>query len=134
MKFGVDARETTVHRNNASLNVFSLAARVEAGPTAFGIRPYAQLSAGAAISKAPQSQVHTLNGQFALYAGIDYPLSRHVDFRVIELGIGSVTTANSYIYGGPTPIGASGLLHVSSGLVFRFGVPGGPKKPKQNPY
>ncbi|HEV2578365.1 MAG TPA: hypothetical protein VGU25_14270 [Acidobacteriaceae bacterium] len=135
MKFGVDARDTIVHRNNASLNVFSLAARIESRPTAFGFRPYAELSAGAAVSKAPVSLVHTLQGQYALYGGIDYPLNRHVDFRVIEVGIGSVTTTNSYINAGQKPaIGASGLVHISSGLVFRFGVPGGPPKKPKNPY
>jgi hypothetical protein len=133
-KFGIDARDTIVHANNASLNVFSLAARVEAPPFGHGIRPYAQLAAGAATSKAQQSLVHSTRGMFGVFAGIDYPLSRHVDFRIIELGYGSVTTTNSYIFGGPTPIGASSMVHVSSGLVFRFGVPGGPPKKPRNPF
>jgi hypothetical protein len=67
---------------------------------------------------------------FGVFAGIDYPLNRHVDFRIVELGFGSVGTINSYINGGPTPIGSSTMVHISSGLVFRFGVPGGPKKEK----
>lgn len=133
-KFGVDARFTTVHSNNASLDVYSLAGRVESKPLAYGLRPYAQLAAGAARSKAEQSLVHTTRGLFAGYVGVDYPLNRHVDFRIIELGYGGVTTTNSYIYGGPTPIGASRLVHISSGLVFRFGVPGGPPKKPKNPY
>lgn len=133
-KFGVDVRDTTVHSNNASLNVFSLAGRVEAPPLAHGIRPYAQIAAGAATSKAELSVVHTTRGMFGIFAGLDYPLSRHIDFRIVELGYGSVTTTNSQIYGGPTPIGASTLMHVSSGLVFRFGVPGGPPKKPKNPY
>lgn len=134
MKFGVDAREKSVHSNNASLNVFSLAARVEAPPLAHGIRPYAELAAGAANSKAEHSLLHDTRGEFALYGGIDYPLNRHIDFRVVEVGLGNVTTTNSYIHGSPKPIGASGLIHVSSGLVFRFGVPGGPPKKPKNPY
>jgi hypothetical protein len=133
-KLGVDVRDTIVHANNASMNVFSLAARVEAAPIGHGFRPYAQLAAGAATSKAQQSLVHTTRGMFGIFAGIDYPLNRHVDFRVVELGYGSVTTTNSYIYGGPKPIGASSMVHVSSGLVFRFGVPGGPPKKPKNPY
>jgi hypothetical protein len=130
MKFGVDVRDTTVHSGNAGLNVFSIAARVEAPSMNRGIRPYIQLAAGAGTSKSEQSLVHTTRGMFGVFAGLDYPLNRHIDFRVIELGYGSVTTTNSYIYGGPTPIGASSMVHVSSGLVFRFGVPGGPKKEK----
>ena len=133
-KFGIDARDTILHANNASLNVFALAARVEAKPIGHGLRPYAQISAGAARSKAETSLVHTTRGEFGIFAGVDYPLNRHVDFRIVELGYGSVTTTNSYIYGGPTPIGASSMVHVSSGLVFRFGVPGGPPKKPKNPY
>ncbi|HXS14156.1 MAG TPA: outer membrane beta-barrel protein [Acidobacteriaceae bacterium] len=134
MKFGVDVRDTTVHSNNASLNVFSLGGRLEGAPLAGGIRPYAQIAAGLATSKAQQTQVHTNRGMFGIFAGIDYPLNRHVDFRIVELGYGSVTTQNSFIKGGPTPIGASRMIHVSSGLVFRFGVPGGPPKEKKRSY
>ncbi|HTV08019.1 MAG TPA: outer membrane beta-barrel protein [Candidatus Aquilonibacter sp.] len=133
LKFGADVRDTIVHSGNASLNVFSLAARVEAPSIGRGIRPYVQLAAGAGRSKSDESLVHATRGLFGVFAGIDYPLGRHVDFRVVELGYGSVTTINSYIYGGPKPIGASTLVQVSSGLVFRFHLPGGQKKEK-NPY
>jgi hypothetical protein len=131
VKFGVDVRDTILHSNNASLNIFGVAARVEAPPIGRGIRPYAQIAAGAATSKAQQAQVRATRGMFGIFAGIDYPLNRHVDFRIVEVGYGSITTQNSFIYGGPQPIGASTMIHVSSGLVFRFGVPGGPPKQKR---
>lgn len=127
-KFGIDVRDTTVHSGNSSLNIFSLAGRVESAPLAYGIRPYAEIAAGAATSKAQQAQIHTTRGMFGIFGGIDYPLNRHIDFRIVELGFGGVTTQNSNIYGGPNPIGSSKMIHVSSGLVFRFGVPGEPKK------
>ena len=130
LKFGVDLRDTRVHSGTASLNVFSVAARVEAPAMTHGIRPYVQIAAGPATSKADESLVHTTKGLFGIFAGVDYPLNRHVDFRVVELGYGSVGTTNSYVYGGPKPIGSSTMIHISSGLVFRFGVPGGPKKEK----
>ena len=101
---------------------------------AYGLRAYAEIAAGAASSKAQQSQIHTTRGMFGIFGGIDYPLSRHVDFRIVELGYGGVTTQNSYIYGGPNPIGSSRMVQVSSGLVFRFGVPGGPPKEKKRSY
>lgn len=130
-KFGIDVRDTTVHSNNASLNIFSLGARIESAPLTHGLRPYAEIAAGAANSKAQQAQIHTTRGMFGIFGGIDYPLNRHVDFRIVELGFGGVTTQNSYIYGGPTQIGSSRMVQVSSGFVFRFLVPGGPpKKPK----
>ena len=100
----------------------------------YGIRPYAQIAAGAANSKAQLSQIHTTRGMFGIFGGIDYPLNRHIDFRIVELGYGGVTVQNSYIYGGPIPIGSSRMVEVSSGLVFRFGVPGGPPKKPKNPY
>ncbi len=132
LKFGVDVRDTIVHANNASLDTFSVGGRVEASPIAYRLRPYAELYAGAARSKAALSVVHSTRAAFGVLAGLDLPLNRHVDFRVVELGFGSVTTTNSYIYGSPPAIGASTQFSVSSGLVFRFRVPGGaPKKPKQ---
>jgi len=134
MKLGVDVRDTTVHSNNASLNVFSVAGRVESAPLAYGLRPYAEVAAGAANSKAQQSQIHTTRGMFAIFGGIDYPLTRHIDFRIVELGFGGVTVQNSFIYGGPNPIGSSRIVQVSSGLVFRFLVPGGPPKQKKRSY
>ncbi len=134
LKFGVDVRDTTVHANNASLNTFSLAGRVEASPIVLRLRPYAEIYAGAARSKSELGLVHSTRGAFGVLGGLDLALTPHVDFRVVELGYGSVTTTNSYIFGGPTPIGASTQFSVSSGLVFRFRVPGTAKKPKQNPY
>jgi hypothetical protein len=133
-KLGVDLRDTIVHANNASLNTFAVAARIEAPPLMHGLRPYAQLSVGAARSKAPQSSVHTTRGAFGGFVGLDLPLNPHVDFRIVELGYGGVTTTNSYIYGGATPIGSSTQISVSSGLVFRFRVPGLPKKEKLPSY
>jgi hypothetical protein len=131
LKFGVDVRETMVHANNAALNTFSLGARVEASPIAYRLRPYAEAYAGAASSKGELSVVHSTRGAFGVLAGVDLPLNRHVDFRVVELGFGSVTTTNSSLYGTPPPLGASTQFSVSSGLVFRFLVPGGAKKVKQ---
>jgi hypothetical protein len=131
LNFGVDVRDTTVHANNASLNTFSLAGRVEASPIAFRLRPYAEVYAGAARSKPELSLAHTTGAAFGVLAGLDLPLNRHVDFRVVELGYGSVGTTNSSKYGTPPQIGASTQVSVSSGLVFRFLVPGGKKKVKQ---
>ena len=133
-KYGIDVRDTTVHSNNASLNIFSLGARVESAPLVHDIRPYAEITAGAATSKAQQSQIHTTRGYFGIFGGIDYPLTRHIDFRVFEIGYGRVTVQNSFIYGSPNPIGSSSMLQVSSGLVFRFGVPGGPPKKPTRSY
>jgi hypothetical protein len=131
-KLGVDVRDTVVHAANASLNTFAISGRIEAAPLTHGIRPYAQVSVGAARSKPEQSLVHTTRAAFGGFVGLDVPLGTHVDFRLVELGYGSVTTSNSYIYGGPQPIGASAQISVSSGLVFRFRLPGAPKRKDKN--
>jgi hypothetical protein len=117
---GVDVRDTIVHGNNAALNSFTVAARVEAHPWRHGIRPYAQLAVGAGRTKSEVSIVHVTKPEFGVFAGLDYPLGPHVDFRAVELGYGSVTTISSQLYGGLTPIPAATLFNISSGLVFRF--------------
>lgn len=132
-KLGIDVRDTIVHANKASLNTFSVGGRIESAPIVRGIRPYAEVLVGAGRSKAEQTTIHSTGFAFGIFGGLDLPLNRHVDFRVVELGYGSVTIANSSMVGQPPPIPAARQINVSSGLVFRFGVPGGPKKEK-SPY
>jgi hypothetical protein len=119
--FGADVRETIVHGNNASLNTFMVSVRVQAKPMSHGLRPYAQLGVGAGSSKAPLSAVRTTKAQFGIFAGVDYPLGKHVDFRAIEVGYGSVTPVSSGIYNPQLSRPTATLINISSGLVFRFG-------------
>ena len=101
MKWGVDVRDTTVHSNNAALNIFSVAGRVESAPFTHGIRPYAQIAAGAATQQgAADSDPHDARHVRHLCRH-RLSANRHIDFRIVELGYGSVTTENSYINGGP---------------------------------
>lgn len=116
---GADVRDTIIHSNNASLNTFMVALRVQGHPWK-GVKPYLQLGVGAGTSKAAESLVHTTRAEFGIFGGFDHPLNKHVDFRVIELGYGSVTTTSSAIYGGLTQIPADSLIHISTGLVFKF--------------
>lgn len=118
---GVDVRDTVIHGNNADLNTFSVAARVAARPVKYGLRPYAQLAAGAGRSKAELSTIHITKFQWGLFGGLDMPIAKHVDFRVIEVGYGTVTTMSSEIERTDTSIPTASLIHLSSGLVFRFG-------------
>ena len=118
---GLDVRDTIVHGNNADLNTFSVAARVAGNPVKYGLRPYAELAAGAGRSRAPTSNVHITKAEWGIFGGLDYPLGKHVDFRVIELGYGTVTTISSQQERAGTSIPAASLFNMSSGLVFRFG-------------
>jgi hypothetical protein len=118
---GVDIRDTTVHGNNAGLNTFSVAGRIAGNPVKYGLRPYAQLAIGSGRSKSEESIIHVTKFEWGIFAGVDYPLGKHVDFRVVELGYGTVTTISSEIERSNTSIPGANLFNISSGLVFRFG-------------
>jgi hypothetical protein len=112
---GVDVRDALEHGNNASLNSFLVGLRLAAKPMAFaGLKPYAQFSVGEARTKAPKSDAHINRLQYGIYVGADKALARHVDWRIIEVGYGSVDTISSQTFGGPVPIPAARIL------TFRF--------------
>lgn len=119
---GFDMRLSDLHANNAMLKEFQVGIRVSAHPFARPFKPYLQVGIGEGSTKAPESTVHVKKVDYAVYAGVDYTLSKHVDFRVFELGYGSLTTVSSATVGagGNIAIPATTLIHFSSGLVFRF--------------
>lgn len=116
---GVDVRDIIVSGDGAHLNSFLVGARVVAKPLAESFKPYLQLSVGAGSSKARTSPIHLTRLQYGIYGGLDYTLAKHVDFRVFELGYGSVTTINSGDFGGVNTFSGSSMFSVSTGLVFR---------------
>ncbi len=122
MAIGGDMRLSDLHANNAMLRSFLVGLRVSGHPFKRPIKPYAQFSAGLGTTKAPYSVARISKGDFALYGGVDYTLARHVDFRVFELGYGSLTTISSATQGngGLLNVPASTQISFSSGLVFRF--------------
>jgi hypothetical protein len=119
---GFDLRDTIQHGNAASLNSFLFGLKVEAKPMSHGLKPYVQLSVGEGRTKAPLSPIHIGKIEYDIFAGLDKPIAKHVDWRIIEVGYGSVTAISSNSFGGvtPTPIGSSQLLNFSAGLVFRI--------------
>ena len=121
---GIDIRDSIVHGNGASLNSLLFGARVSSKPIATSFVPYAQFSGGIGTSKAATSPIRQNRGTFNISGGVDYRFSSHVDFRVIEIGYGTVSTVNSGNFGGPTKLGSSTLFNFSTGLVFRISAPG----------
>src|ERR1035437_3863657 len=119
---GFDMRFSDQHANNAMLKNFLVGVRVSGSPFSRPFKPYIQASIGEGSTKAPASTVHVGKVNYAVFGGIDYTLARHVDFRVIEIGYGSLTTVSSATVGagGNIAIPSSTLLNFSSGLVFRF--------------
>jgi hypothetical protein len=119
---GFDMRESDLHANNALLRSFLVGARISGKPFKRPFKPYAQISFGLGTTKAPASTIHISKFDYVLYGGVDYTLQKHIDFRVLEIGYGSVTTVSSADVGGGNIfyIPASNQISFSSGLVFRF--------------
>jgi len=117
---GIDIRDSIVSGNNAHLNSFLVVGRIIAKPIAEKFKPYVQLSVGVGSSKPPTSTVHLSRLEYGIFGGLDYTLAKHVDFRAVDLGYGSVSTINSGNFNGATTFPASSLFSVSTGLVFRI--------------
>jgi hypothetical protein len=120
MDVGADMRDTLQHGNNASLNSFMVGLRVAAKPMAFNLKPYGQLSAGAGRTRPPLSNAHIERLEYGIYGGVDKPLNKHVDWRIVEISYGSLTTISSATFLGTTPIPAARVLGFSTGFVFRI--------------
>ena len=118
---GVDMRDAIEHGNNAEINSFLVGLRVAARPQESRWRPYLEVAVGDGHTRSPKNPVHVNKLEVDGYLGADYKLTRHIDFRAVEIGYGSVTAINSSLYGGTTSIPAFRLLNISSGFVFRFG-------------
>ena len=115
-----EIRDAIQHGDSASINSFLVGVRLAAKPLSYNFRPYLQLSAGVGRTESPVNPRHVSDGEYDVFVGLDKAIASHVDFRVVELGYGSVTTISSATVGGSTPIPASRLFNISSGLVFRF--------------
>ncbi len=116
---GIDIRDIIVSGDGAHLNSFLVGGRVIAKPLANSFKPYLQVSVGAGSSKPAKSTVHLTRLQYGIFGGMDYTLSKHVDFRMFELGYGAVSTVSSGNFNGSTTFPASRLFSISTGLVFR---------------
>jgi len=119
---GADIRYSDLHANNALLKDFLVGLRVSAAPFSRPFKPYVQVSVGSGSTKAPNSTVRVSKVTYAAFAGVDYTLARHVDYRIFEVGYGSLVTASSATVGagGNIAIPATTLINFSTGLVFRF--------------
>lgn len=119
---GFDMRFSDLHANNAMLRNFLIGLRVSGKPFSRPFRPYLQASIGEGTSKAPLSTVHVSKVDYGIFGGVDYTLAHHVEWRVAEIGYGSLSTVSSATVGagGNIAIPQSKLIHFSTGLVFRF--------------
>jgi hypothetical protein len=116
----VDMRDTIQHGNNASINSFMVGLHLEAKPMAFNLKPYAQVSVGAGRTRASASDAHIDKLQYGIYAGVDKPLNKHVDWRIVEISYGSVSAISSATFHVGSTFPAPKILGFSTGFVFRF--------------
>ena len=117
----LDLRDAIEAGNNASLNSFLFGVRVAGRPERSAFKPYAQASVGDGRTRAPHTSIVTNQFVYDVAAGVDRTLSKHVDWRIAEVGYGSVSTINSSMFSSSTPsTPASHLLNFSAGLVFRI--------------
>lgn len=117
-----DLRDTLQYANTSSLKSIVGGLRLSSKPLAFyGLKPYGQASIGVGTTRSPYNSEPTNKPQFVLFGGVDKTLSRHVDWRIVELSYSSLTTTSSAIYdSGVTPIPNATIIGFSTGFVFRF--------------
>ncbi len=117
---GVDIRDAIQHGNTAGLNSFLVGPRVAFKPVKYTLKPYVQLSVGAGRSHSAENPAHITRLEYAITGGIDKSLGKYVDWRVAEVGYGSVQTISSDNFGGTTTIPSAKALNFSAGFVFKI--------------
>lgn len=120
VQFGLDMRDEWQGGGDSLLNSFLVGGRAAYAVTD-RLRPYLQVSGGVGTTRAPFTAVRTSKAMAKVYAGVDYRVSPHVDFRAVEIGFGELTTASDAQYNSALSYPADTLISFSSGLVFRFG-------------
>ena len=119
----VDVRDAIQHGNSASLNSFLVGVRLAAKPMAHGLKPYAQVSVGEGRTKSPLSAAHIQRLEYAVYGGVDKPLAKHVDWRIVEVSYGSVSTISSANFLANTTPPSTFPSSQSTGFQYRICVP-----------
>lgn len=119
---GLDIRGEVVRNNNAPLGSFLLGPRVSYMLERNQTRAYGELLVGVGKSHPPTNPYSVSRIQFRAVAGLDHPLAKHVDWRVVEVGYGQVSTVNTGVITGGlvNDLPANKVLSLSTGLVFRF--------------
>jgi hypothetical protein len=121
LEAGLDLRWNILRGNGAVLNSLLFGGRVAyKSPERPNIKPYFQVGIGVGSSKAATNPVHVSKLEYNVAAGVDYRFATHVDFRVIEIGYGSVQTVSTNAIDQVGPVSNSQLINFSTGLVFRF--------------
>jgi hypothetical protein len=120
LEAGIDVRGTILRGDGAQLNSFLFGGRVAYKMKNPAIRPYGQLSIGVGSSKAATNPVHLSKAQYNIAGGVDYSFASHIDWRVVEVGYGSVETVSTGAIANTGDTSSARMVNFSTGLVFRF--------------
>ncbi len=121
LDLGGDIRWTIQQGNTAHLNQFLFGPRLAFRPTRFPARPYVEVVGGLGETTAETNPQPQNRFGFGFLGGVDYKLSKHIDFRVIEVGYGNLQTISTQSHTNVPPLPPSSMLiNFSSGIVFRL--------------
>jgi len=116
----LDLRDEIEHGNSASLNSFLFGVRAAYKPQGSRYQPYAHLAIGAGRTASPVNPIHITKAEVAGFVGVDRPLNKFIDWRIVEIGYGNVSTVSSQTFSGQIIIPSANLFNVSTGFVFRL--------------
>lgn len=102
-------------RGSYSSNTLLFGLRLAAKPAVLPLKPYVQASLGMVHFNTTSDSNSSTNMEYRIAGGVDYTLLPHVDWRVIEVGGGSIF---DYSLGSGTHQG-NNLYTYSTGIVFR---------------
>jgi hypothetical protein len=118
---GVDVRTNIMRGGGAQLTNFLVGGRVAFKPVSLPFKPYVDLMGGVAGTRPAHNPRSLSKPEYSISAGIDYPLGKRIDFRVIEVGYSSVQTINSgTVNTQAQQLPSSGMINLSTGLVFHI--------------
>ena len=114
IRLGTDVRYDILHGDGSTRQGLLLGLRLAVKPPVLPIKPYIQASAGFEHTSHSNFATSGTNGQYRIAGGVDWTLLPRFDWRVVEVGRGS-------LFGqGSTGITTNALTTLSSGFVFRL--------------
>lgn len=123
--FGIDARGETF-RNSVSYGTFNqengiFSIRVATSKPVKGYTPYILGGFGLGHTKVPGRLSYSNNFTYQFGAGVDTQLHKKIDWRVIELRVGSLANyPTGYYPTGSAPNQSNYMITLGTGLVFRI--------------
>ena len=117
---GPDVRLNILRGDGAQLTSFLVGGHVSYKTKNPAIKPYGLIGIGVGNSKAATNSLHISKLEYNIAGGVDYSFSSHVDWRVIEIGYGSVQAISTGLVSATGNTSSSRMINFSTGLVFRI--------------